>query len=714
MHRARWLALVCVAGCVRAPAPIDVDALVRAQGAVEARRSLIIRATEDRRDVASRLALAALDEKLGRPGDAIAALEQVEALGGPLGTRWRDEDRARLARLIAARGRARLARGAASAASEFARAARLGAAISDDEQAAARRAVALAEVRHSDRETREAGLRALAALADAPARRVATNAANAANVASTANVANPSNPASPATLAITDDDRAAWRGARAAATPAERGQLGAWLWAHGARRAAWDALSAWRVASPPPRDRALDDAFLVAARWWTPLDLPGPGELTGPLRCAFTACAPTEIVGENLFERAYLRGPVPPPVTDPAEVAAVVVITLHQALRGEAAWGAAVAARVDLDAFATPDKLAALPPFVQPLIARLVARDATVGGDAATPDHQLVLAAERVLAGAGASDVTALIGDAPYAEELRRIATPPAPFTGDARAEAAVRHASLAVPRALAPATLRAIIAAYRRDPAIADRLAREAAVSAPDAAIIHAATGALFDALGDPARARAAWQAAVDMSAEPAFLRGLAEAQARHGDGDAALVTATAAAAAHGDPAVVWISVARGLVSVGRYVHALDAARSAIDLAGPDDWVAAFDVAIAASEALNRAEQVASLAAQRAKVAPGRSVDATGSSTLRDPTDARSALAAYRAQPSADTIARLWTAARWNPRDVEARAALLRALAVDDARRGVVIGELVELAGSADPDVRRAAVAALSAQLRS
>jgi tetratricopeptide (TPR) repeat protein len=220
----------------------------------------------------------------------------------------------------------------------------------------------------------------------------------------------------------------------------------------------------------------------------------------------------------------------------------------------------------------------------------------------------------------------------------------------------------------------------------------------------MHAALATLFDALGDPARARAAWQAAIDASPEPAFLRGLAEALARQGDPDAALIAATAAAAASGDPAIVWTSVARALAGAGKYVHALDAARSAIDLSGPETLAAALEIAIAASQALGRNAQAAGLADQRAWVAQSRS--APGDT---DPTDAAAALEAYRQHASASTIARMWVASRWNPHEVEVRAALLGATTADDARHAVITGELVDLAGDRDPALRRAAVAALA-----
>src|SRR5574338_536323 len=127
-------ALLVVAGCgVRAPAPLDVAALVARHGAPEARRELTIRVLEHPRDVQARLALAALAEQTGRPSEAIEQLEAVLRLGGPLGTRWHADDRARLGRLLLARGRVRLARGAATALGDLERARSYGAQPSDDE-----------------------------------------------------------------------------------------------------------------------------------------------------------------------------------------------------------------------------------------------------------------------------------------------------------------------------------------------------------------------------------------------------------------------------------------------------------------------------------------------------------------------------------------------------------------------------------------------------
>jgi len=678
VHRARLVLLACLASCgARAPALIDVEALLRARGPIDARRELVIRVAADPRDVAAHLALAALAEQLRRPSEAVDALEVVVALGGPLGVRWHADDQARLARLIAARGRARLARGAATALADLERARRLGALIGDDELRLARAAGAIVALRHSDAEVRDAGRRTLAELSQGT---------------------------SPGA-----DDRASrdWLGARRGATPEQRGRFGAWLWKQGARRAAWDELAAWRAAAGASREPGLDEAFLAAARWWTPLDRPGPpvGDAGGAMRCAFARCAPREVAGDDATERAYLLAPLPPPVRDPVDAAALVIITLHQALRGEASWGAALAARIDLAAFAEPAQRAALPGFARSVIAWLAGNDApprSAPGDGATPDQRLVIAAARVLEGGGSDEITGLGDDGPYADALRAMVTPRPPFAGDARADAAARHAIAGTETANLE-QLRDIAAAFGREPAIADRLAGEAVAGAVDAAEMHATLGALFDAIGDPARARAAWQAAVDGGAESGFVRGLAEAQARQGDGDAALITATSAAASSGDPAVVWTAVAQALAGAGRYVHALDAARSAIDLAGPETLAAALDVASAASRSLGRDAQAAALAAQRARIAP-----AGGGLGDRDPTDAAAALDAHRRHPSAATIARLWVAARWNPRSVELRAALLAAVPAADPRRAVIAGELVDLARGADLELGRAAAAAL------
>src|ERR1041385_8321388 len=105
---------------------------MRTHGEADARFELQARVLADPRDVQARLGLAELDDKTGRPSDAIEQLETVEHLGGPIGTRWHASDRERFGRLLLARGRARLARGAASALADLERAGALGVRPSSD------------------------------------------------------------------------------------------------------------------------------------------------------------------------------------------------------------------------------------------------------------------------------------------------------------------------------------------------------------------------------------------------------------------------------------------------------------------------------------------------------------------------------------------------------------------------------------------------------
>jgi tetratricopeptide (TPR) repeat protein len=546
------VALLLSAACgVRTPPPVDVAALIRTRGEPQARLALRARVLAHPRDVQARLALADLDDRTGHPTEAIEQLETVEHLGGPLGTRWHASDRERLGRLLLARGRARLARGAASALADLERAQDLGVAPSRDELVSAKVAVALADLRQVDDTLRARGRASLATLA---------------------------HDAKPGT------DEAAWAGARPDASPVDHGTFGAWLWTIGARRESYEQLARWHGATKAPRDEALQAAYLRAVAWWSPFWLgeavPPPAEdLVGPERCWFPGadCPPPPI--EEL--------PLPP-----------------------------------LDA-----------------------------APAGAPPH--------------------------------------------ARDTAATRYAATRIAGATA-ADLLPIAAAYRRDPAIADRLARDLVDRSVDAAAGNASVGALFDALGDPARARAHWQAAVDASPEPQLLRGLAESTAHTGDGPAALVFGTKAAASSGDPAVVWTAVAAALLDANQLPDSLTASRSALDLAGPDMLPAALDTAIAASRALGRTQQADALLVQRAQLAPRKKTDDT---------ELRSALAEHRDHPNASTVARLWVASRTNPRDIEARAVLLDELEPDDPRRQVIVDELLVLAG--DPDPTRAVAAA-------
>ncbi len=667
------LATVATSCGLRAPARIDVDRMITQRGAVDARHELAARIVADPKDIAARLALAELDERAKRPSGAIEQLEAVAALSGPFGTRWHDDDRARLARLLAARGKARLARGASTAIGDLTRARDLGAAISPDDVKRGRVLAAIARLRHVDAGERAAAKQALVEIW-------------------TAGNAEP-----------------AWAGARAKASPPEVGAFGAWAWSVGAKRAGWEALRAWHDATPMPRDLGLAAAYLRARAWWVPADGPPPPDedLVGPSRCRYAgACtAAFAIASDNSSAMdALLLASIPTRTIDPDEVAAWMELSLDRALRGRGSWGPLLAAHVDLEHVAV-DRL---PGWARPAFAVLAGRGSAseAGAQARRPRERLVLAAGRLLRGRPYRAVeAALRGPAELDDALLRVARARVPEPDalvDARARGVVAFVRTAAPHGPSAAVIRQIVDAYARDPAIADRLGGDAVAESVDAATAHAALGAVFEVLGDPARARAAWEAAVGVSPELDNLRGQAEAIARAGDGDAALVAATTAAAASGDPAVEWVRVARALEEVGEHVHAIEAARSALDLGSGETLEAAYEVAITASRALGRERQVAELVAARAKLLP------VVPERPDDPTDAAAALAAYRRTPNAATVARMWLAARWNPWQVELRAQLLAAIEHDDPRRATIVGELLELAGNSDLDRARRAAAAL------
>ena len=654
----RVLFAVAVAACgVRTPPRADVDALLRAKGAEATRFDLEAAVLADPRDVGARLALAAVADRLGRPSEAIEHLEIVEHLGGPLGTRWHDEDRARLARLIAARGQARLERGAASAADDLERARSLGAAVDDAVLRRAHLAAATVDLRHIDAGVRERGKRV---------------------------------------LAFVDDPR--FRGARPNANVAERGVFGAWLWTIGARRGAWGELAAWHDATPAPRDPALEAAYVSARTWWTPVDAPTPGELAGPERCRFGACTAAAVAaGDDPAELHALLGSATR-TADPEEAIAWIDLGLRAALRGQGSWGAIVRAHLDLA------RLGALRSPYRELVVRLTGQPLAAATSPAGGRDRLASAAAFALIGAPLARIRAELGpdaESPDGAALLGLFAAPTDAAGSIDA---ARVASV-TDRADQP-RLAAIAAAFHRDPAIAERLGRDYVARSADAAVAHAVIGGLFGALGDPARSRLAWQAAVDASPEPAFLLGLAEIEARAGDPDAAMINATTAAAAAGDPAETWLVIARAIEEGGAHAVALDAAKNALDLATADTLDGAFDVAIAASLALGRESQVAQLVTRRTTLAIQRGTLTADEPARGDPTDVAAALVAHRDAPSASTLAHLWVASRWNPRDVASRAAIRAATPVDDARRAAVTSELIRLA--AEPRLARAALAAL------
>ncbi len=688
----RIVALALVASCgVVAPSHQDVGSLLARRGPVEAHRDLEIRILANPRDVGARLAIAELDERIGRPAEAIDELVTVEHLGGPVGTRWHDADRQRLGRLLLARANARLARGAPTAYDDLDHARKLGTVVSADALARGRAAAALVDLRHVDADVRARGRAAFAVLDGGPS-------------------ADPS-----------------WHGAHTNARPADRAAFGVWAWQHGAKREAYDQLAAWHTAVAAPRDEHLQTFYLRAFGWWSPMWLgetppPPAADLVGPERCRFPGgCDPRAAGDDPDAERAFLGSPLGTRTSDPAIATALAIATLRGSLRGDGPWGRALVARVDVAAI--HDVAAPLHPIFARLLGRREPGATDAELDAATPGLRLGAAADRVIRGASIEAVRAALGPVAETDDgraLLAIAAPVTPFIGvDPAATAAARYARARVGQIVRDAVgasvwstelgipdeaaLFAIARTFRRDPAIAERLGRELVASAVDGALAHAAVGALFDALGDPARSRVEWQAAFDASDEPGLAIGLGESVARTGDGDAALIDATTGAAASGDPGAVWVAVSHALLAGHRAVDALTAARSALDLAGPDALPDALDAAVVSSRELGRAAQADELAAKRARLAPPVIAELAAA----DPTDAAAALADLRQLATASTIARAWVAARWNPHDVELRAVLLDAIDRDDPRRGALIGELVALA--ADPDSDRGLAAALA-----
>ena len=398
-----------------------------------------------------------------------------------------------------------------------------------------------------------------------------------------------------------------------------------------------------------------------------------------------------------------------PRTSDPAEAAALAAITLRGALRGDGPWWQLLSARVDLGKL----DVHALPRGIRATFARLVGKREPAPNaaelDHASDDVRLVAAAERALAGAQPSVVRAMLGptaDRADGRALLAVAEPAAPIgVADARALAVARYVA-ARTDVVADAAFIAIARAFDRDPAIAERLGRDFVAQASDAALAHAAVGAAFEALGDSHVARTEWQAAFD--GDSAFAIGLAEAIARAGDGDAALVAMAAAAAGSGDPAPVLTLVAHALLDVQRPIDALVAVRSAIDLAGPEALAPALDLAIAASRLAKRDTQADALLVKRARLAPPVVV---AESPFDDPTDVAATLDELVQTPTAPAMARAWVAAAWNPRDVVLRAALLRAMPIDDPRRPTLLAELVALAGDPDPERALQAVHAVRAR---
>src|SRR5688572_22424875 len=146
-----------LAGCA-ARQTTNVDRLIARLGVDQARAELKFRVASEPDDLDARRALALLEDANHRPSAAIEHLLVVEAVGGPLGTRWTADDRDRLARLLVGRATERLRRGWLGAEADLAHARRLGAAIEPTIERMAKLARAEAEMREADGKVRARGI----------------------------------------------------------------------------------------------------------------------------------------------------------------------------------------------------------------------------------------------------------------------------------------------------------------------------------------------------------------------------------------------------------------------------------------------------------------------------------------------------------------------------------------------------------------------------
>ena len=606
--RALVLVVALAACAVGRGRPLDTSALVAELGLDGAAEALRVRIAGDPDDVAARRALAAIEDRRGRPGAALAELETVRRIGGPLGARLDDRERARLAALWRERAALRAARGSPDALADLDRARDLVGAAGEDPavRAAAERARALADLRHSDPERRAAGA-------------------------------------------------------------ARLGELdGLALWEAGARRAAFEALEAWeRAGGLDSGDAARADAWLAARAWWRgPAGRPDLATLgraieIGASPCWFATapgehgCRASAVLGDVARERALLARArrFGWRTADPADAAAWVAITARAWRRGELrSWLGALDARVDLAALGIrPDGeariAAAVPAWARPALLRAAGR---------ADDAALALRRAR----AGTDDLSA-----PALEVLAIEA-----------ALAADDPAAVLSPAAPADDPLAALTRAFRRDAALADRVAEDLAARSVDVAVIGPAIAERFAALGDPARAVAWWRRAVASSPRDVTVRaGLVRALAAAGDPDAAVQELTTVAAGSGDAAAALLAGARALADAGEDLAALEPAKLALELTPPGDAHAVLALLIDLATRLDRPDQRAAFTAAlaaiqsppdpttlRARALAGDPA-ALALAFAADPTDPDLATLAAAADPAA-AAALLARAARWTP----------------------------------------------------
>jgi Tfp pilus assembly protein PilF len=621
-----------LASCGVRARPVDTTRLVAELGLDGAAEALRIRIAGNPRDIPARRALAELEDRRGRPGAVLAELSAVRDLGGPLGARLSDRERDRLAALVRERARARAARGSPDAIDDLDLARRIAGGRGED--AAVRREAelhaALADLRHTD-----------------PDRRA----------------------------------RGAERLGRDTSTVDGQGATGLFLWEHGARRAAFELLDEWERAGGRERagadTAATVDAWLAARAWWR-----GPGGrpdlatleravASGGSPCRFAVapgdhgCTAAAIAGgpareRELLARARARGWR---TSDPEEAAAWVAITAAAWQRGELrSWLDELDARVDLAALGlTGDGDARLPAAVPAW-----ARAPLLRAAGRRQEADLALSRAR----ADADDLPA------HARLVLDAATTPRPHYG------ALHHSEAAVLAAAVADGLSGIADAYRTDPAAADRLAEDVVARDVDVAAAAPGVAELFQVLGDPARARAWWERAVEASPDDVGLRaGLVRALAAAADGEAARLHLTTVAAGSGDPARALLDGARALAAAGLTVDALAPAKQALELIAPGEEQEALQLLIELAGRLDRADQVQSFTAalDRVRTAPDATTlraraaagdaEALARAFAADPSDAGLAIAVARGEADAARALEILTeASRWNPADVELR----------------------------------------------
>ncbi len=655
VSRLAAVALVLVAALGCGGAGFDVRAVAKTCGLACAADELRYRLATSPRDRDLYVALAEIELERGRPGAALVALEAAEQLGRAFRGGLGSSDRTRLGRLLLARAEVRAARHSPDAEADLIRARRLGVTVPEALARTAALAAIAADLRHTDPVRRRRGR----------GRLTVTDPARAAALVGDGPLA---------TLSLT----------------------AAWLDAARARRVLGEMLDAavrtrgvaGLAAAPGAADR-----WLAARRWWAGED-GRPDVLTleraeaagaGPCWYArprgacdvIAAAASVEPAGppwEPTLVTVWERDGVQAAGLDQA--LAWMIVARRAVDRGQlASWERAVRDHVDVAGLAAEPRL---PPWAAPAIARLAGRPPDEGGAlaldaaalAAGPRRVVVAERDHGLTPIAALDGLASLDDAAWTDVAAALAAvttddrpPMASGPGSALTRSRVSRWGLALVE---------VAHAYGVDPALADRRAEDVLAVAIDLAAAAPPLARLFALLGDPARARALWQRAFDVSPEDgAVALGLALALAEAGDPAAGLVAMTRAAASWGDAGDAMLRGARGFAAAGHTVEALTLVRSAIELTAPGDEAPGAALAAALLDDLGRADNAAALRALAP--VPG----------AWDGRDGRESVAAVTA-----------AATRGSP---TRRAALAR---------------LAHLASAADPSLARLAASALRAQL--